>query len=529
MDTKENIEKEKIWQAIKDHKKAIESFHLREFFTEDADRADNFSIRTDELFIDFSRNRINRETVELLLSLAKAVNLKRHISDMLDGKIVNVSEKRPALHTALRRPPGQPLEVDGINISSGVDAELERMKQFVNHFHSGKLLGSTGKPLKKVINIGIGGSDLGPRLIVDALYEYRTPGIEVEFAANLDANDMFRILDDTDPETCLFIVTSKSFSTLETLTNAQTARRWLISNGCTDINKHFVAISSNGEAATEFGISEEKIYAMWDWVGGRYSVWSSVGLPVAIYLGMDKFMRLLSGAHAMDLHFRNSPYEKNIPVMLGMLDVWYNNFFGAESIAVVPYDQRLKLLPEYLSQLVMESNGKRVDENGNPLPYHTSPVIWGSIGTNAQHAFFQMLHQGTRLVPVDFLLPVNSIHQENHHKFVANCFAQGKALMLGKENPDEPHRDFPGNRPSTTIVYDNLTPGVLGMILAMYEHRTYVQARVWGINPFDQWGVELGKTLATEIIDELEGKGADTEHDASTKKLIAYYKKHRTK
>ena len=516
--------KEKLWQKIESHQREMAGIHLRDLFAGDSARASDFSIRTDELLIDYSKNRVTRETISLLLQLADACNLTGKITELLDGKIVNTTEHRPALHTALRRPADKPLLINDTDITTLVQGELDRVNNLVELLHNHDLQGATGKTINKVINIGIGGSDLGPRLVVDALYEHRNRAVDVDFVANLDAHDLFRVLDASDPESTLFIVTSKSFSTLETHTNAQSARGWLLDNGCKDINKHFVAVSSNRKAVMEFGIAEERIFDMWDWVGGRYSVWSTVGLPVAISLGMENFREFLTGAYIMDRHFSDTPLDRNIPVVLGLIDVWYNNFFNAGSRAVVPYDQRLRLLPEYLSQLVMESNGKGVTDDGKVLECHSSPVVWGSIGTNAQHAFFQMLHQGTRLVPVEFLLPANSVYRDNHHKFVANCIAQGKALMLGQGNKPEPHRNFPGNRPSTTIVYENLTPRIMGMILAMYEHRTYVQARVWDINAFDQWGVELGKTLAHEIIDELEGKD-DThpEHDASTVQLIKYY------
>ena len=519
--------KEEIWQALQAHHRTAAPVHMRDLFAGDADRIADFSIKAAGLFIDYSKNRITRETVDLLVKLAGSVDLTAKITALMDGARVNTTENRPALHTALRRPADKPLVIDGTDITALVQRELERIKQLVGRLHNGQLVGSTGKPIRKVVNIGIGGSDLGPRLVAEALYEYRTPVIEVDFVANLDAHDLHRVLDTSDPETTLFIVTSKSFTTMETHSNARSARGWLMENGCQDINRHFIAVSSNRKAVLDFGIAEDRIFDMWDWVGGRYSVWSTVGLPVAVAIGMDQFRDFLGGAYVMDRHFGNTAPDGNLPVLLGLLDIWYNNFFGAETRVVVPYDQRLRLLPEYLSQLVMESNGKGVTDDGRRLNCHSTPVVWGSIGTNAQHAFFQMLHQGTRLVPVEFLLPLNSAYGD-HHKVVANCLAQGKALMLGRENRQEPHRNFPGNRPSTTIIYDNLTPATLGTLLAMYEHRTYVQACIWGINAFDQWGVELGKSLANEIIDELEGKtGKNTEHDASTARLIDYFQSNR--
>jgi glucose-6-phosphate isomerase len=514
---------QQVWQALKDHQKSIAALQMRDLFTADPDRAKDLSISHNDLFIDYSKNRITKQTVDLLMSLAAAVNLKKKIDALFMGEPVNFTEHRAALHTALRAPADNTLPHNKA-ITSRVYEELERLRHFVEQLHAGEVRGSTGKAIKRVINIGIGGSDLGPRLVVEALYAYRKSDIDVAFAANLDAQDLGRILDDTDPATSLFIVTSKSFTTLETQANAQMAKDWLLKNGCTSIDHHFVAVSSNLEATAKFGISDERVFSIWDWVGGRYSVWSAVGLPVAVYTGMDHFMEFLGGAHSMDLHFYEAPLDRNIPVILGMLDIWYNNFFHAETLAVVPYDQRLRLLPEYLSQLVMESNGKRVDRADNTLECHSSQIVWGSVGTNAQHAFFQLLHQGNRLVPVDFLLPWQSSGcNKNHHKLVANCIAQGKALMLGRENIAEPHRHFPGNRPSTTITYKDLSPEMTGMLLAMYEHRTYVQSQVWDINPFDQWGVELGKQLAGEIISEMENNTSGTHHDPSTTQLLSRF------
>ena len=380
--------------------------------------------------------------------------------------------------------------------------------------------------MTRIINIGIGGSDLGPRMAAEALQDCRySNNVDVAFVANLDAQELYRVLDDTDPETVLFIVTSKSFTTLETHTNALTAKNWLVENGCVDTDRHFAAISSNLAATSEFGIPGDRVFQIWDWVGGRYSVWSTVGLPVAIYLGMENFHEFLRGAYDMDQHFLNSPLRKNVPIILGMLDVWYNNFFKAETLTIVPYDQRLRLLPEFLSQLVMESNGKSVTVDNETLDCHSSHIVWGSIGTNAQHAYFQMLHQGTRLVPVEFLLPIAiSRDDKNHHKMAANCIAQSKALMLGQENKEQPYRNFPGNHPSTTIMYRDLTPYNLGMLIAMYEHRTFVQAMIWGIDPFDQWGVELGKILAREIITEFEaGEIDESRHDSSTVQLMKHF------
>ena len=482
-----------LWRRLGEHNKAVAKLRMRELFAKDHDRAAKLSLEFNDFLIDFSKHRITDETLDLLLALAESMSVRDKTKAMFGGEKINITEDRAALHPALRAPRDEHFRLDGQDISNLVNNELNRCRQFVEQVHNGTVTGSTGKQLTRIVNIGIGGSDLGPRMAVEALGAYRySSGVDAAFVANLDAQELYKVLDSTDPETVLFIVTSKSFTTLETHANAQTAKQWLMENGCRNIDRHFAAVSSNLAATSAFGIPEERVFQIWDWVGGRYSVWSAVGLPVAVYIGMDNFHEFLRGAHDMDQHFLNSPLQENIPVILGMLDVWYNNFFKAETLTIVPYDQRLRLLPEFLSQLVMESNGKGMTVENEPLDCHSSHIVWGSIGTNAQHAYFQMLHQGTRLVPVEFLLPLNiSRNDENHHKMAANCIAQSKALMLGQENLDEPHRNFPGNRPSTTIMYRDLTPYNLGMLIAMYEHRTFVQAMIWDIDPFDQWGVEL--------------------------------------
>ena len=514
------------WQNLIRHHADIAKYHMRDLFTEDSGRAARFTLEQGDFLVDFSKHRITDETLDLLLALADTAGLGQRIDSLFAGEKINLSEDRAAMHPALRAPLDAHFQSGGQDLSELVNAELTRCREFVERIYDGSFTGTSGKPLSRVINIGIGGSDLGPRLAAEALRAWRRDdGPDVAFVANLDAQELYRILDDTDPETALFVVTSKSFTTLETHTNALAAKQWLQDKGCGDIQRHFAAISSNLEATREFGIDDERVFRIWDWVGGRYSVWSAVGLPVAIYLGMDNFLAFLRGAYAMDQHFRKTPLRDNIPVILGLLDIWYNNFFNAETLTVVPYDQRLRLLPEFLSQLVMESNGKGVTRNNEGLDCHSSHIVWGSIGTNAQHAYFQMLHQGTRLVPVEFLLPLNIAGEgQNHHKMVANCIAQSKALMQGQENPQQPWRNFPGNRPSTTIMYRDLTPYNLGMLLAMYEHRTFVQAMIWNINPFDQWGVELGKVLAREIIGEFEeGEIDESRHDGSTVQLMKHF------
>ena len=521
--TDRNKQAATVWRRLSEHNEAVAKLHMRELFAKDQDRAGKFSLELNDFLFDFSKHRITDETLDLLLVLAESMSVRDKTKAMFAGERVNVTEDRAALHPALRAPRDERFRSGGQDIIKLVHNELNRCRQFVEQVHSGAVTGATGKKLTKIVNIGIGGSDLGPRMAAEALEAYRySSEVDCAFVANLDAQELYKVLDTTDPETVLFIVTSKSFTTLETHTNALTAKHWLMENGCKDIDRHFAAVSSNPAATSAFGIPEERVFKIWDWVGGRYSVWSTVGLPVAIYLGMENFLQFLRGAHDMDRHFMSSPLRENIPVILGMLDVWYNNFFKAETLTVVPYDQRLRLLPEFLSQLVMESNGKGVTANNEPLDCHSSHIVWGSIGTNAQHAYFQMLHQGTRLVPVELLLPHTiSRNDENHHKMAANCIAQSKALMLGQENLGEPHRNFPGNRPSTTIMYGDLTPYNLGMLIAMYEHRTFVQAMIWDIDPFDQWGVELGKVLAREIITEFEaGEIEESRHDSSTVQLM---------
>jgi glucose-6-phosphate isomerase len=516
------------WTALERHFAKTSGLHLRDLFAADPERASRFSLQVDDLFVDYSKHRITAETFTLLLALADAVGVRQRIHAMFSGAAINATENRAVLHTALRSPVNSPL-VSGIETQvAEVHVELARMGQFVQQLHKGELLGSTGEPFTHVVNIGIGGSDLGPRLVVDALRNFQTDNIQVDFVANLDEQDLRHVLKNADPGSVLFIVTSKSFTTLETHANALAAREWLRANGCADTGKHFAAVSTNLKATGDFGIAPERVFRIWDWVGGRYSVWSVVGLPVAIHAGMDGFRQFLDGAHHMDRHFLETPPERNLPLILGMLDVWYNNFFGAETLAVVPYDERLRLLPAYLSQLVMESNGKGVDLENHPLDCKSSPIVWGSVGTNAQHAFFQLLHQGNRLIPVDFLVPWQGASGSgSHHKVVANCLAQGEALMLGRDNPAEPYRHFPGNRPSTAITYPDLTPAVLGMLLALYEHRTFVQAQVWGIDAFDQWGVELGKQLAGTIIREMEDGMPGDRHDSSTAMLMRHYLRQR--
>lgn len=515
----------RIWQRLAEHQEEIAPLHMRNMFEKEPDRANQFSLRIDELLFDFSKHRITEETLSLLFSLAEISNVEAKITALFSGDRINTSEARPALHPLLRTPPGHSLQIDGEDIVGLIHFQLKRMRDFIHRLNGGKVQGSTGKIIKKVISIGIGGSDLGPRLVIDALAAFKVGDVEVEFVSNLDPQDMSEVLSRSDAETTMIIVVSKSFTTLETRTNADVALHWLQQNGCTELWHHIIAVTTNVDAAKKFGARDDYIFSFWDWVGGRYSLWSSVGLSIAIAIGMDNFEELLAGAHVIDTHFQSETADKNVPVILALLGVWYNNFFEAESHAVVPYDQSLRLLPEYLSQLVMESNGKSVSSSGQAIDHRTSPILWGSIGTNAQHAFFQMLHQGTHLVPVDFFLPIkSSIDSEQQLKLVSNCLAQSEALMLGQTNADDLNKHFPGNNPSTTIIYDEMSPRVLGMLLALYEHKTFVEAMLWDINPFDQWGVELGKKLANKLAGDLSADIATIkDHDSSTLSLIREY------
>lgn len=515
------------WEKLKVHQAENNSLHLRELFAHDTQRTNKFSLSFDEFVIDFSKNRITQEIFTDLVALATDCGVRQKITKLFSGEHINTTEHRPALHMALRAPADSGLFCENQQILSEVQQELARIESFVKRLHRGQITGASGKAIDTIVNIGIGGSDLGPRLCVEALDEYRNTDISIKFVANIDSKDIYAALKEANPETTLFILASKSFTTMETLSNAATAETWLLEHGCQQPKRHFLAITTKVEQAKKYGLHEDNIFRFWDWVGGRYSVWSSVGLSLAIAVGMEHFREFLSGAHMMDQHFVNTETEKNIPIILALLSVWYNNFLEAETHAVVPYDQGLRLLPEYLSQLVMESNGKGVDSRGCTLECSSSPVIWGAIGTNSQHAFFQLLHQSERLIPVDFLAPLSASQSKEHHKkLLANCLAQSKALMLGQNNADEPHRNFPGNRPSNTILYKKLSPKSLGMLLAMYESKTFVEAMIWDINPFDQWGVELGKQLTKDILKDLDGNNtSDSGHDQSTDFLIEQYKR----
>ncbi|CAH1906201.1 glucose-6-phosphate isomerase [Candidatus Nitrotoga sp. HW29] len=533
------------WQALMAHQIKIGQQTMREMFYDDPQRFDKFSLQLGDLLLDYSKNLITTETLALLLNLARQSKLDDWIVRLFNGEKINISEQRAALHTALRVPRGTSVYVDGKDVVPDVHRVLDHIRHFSEAVRDGIFCGHTGKPFRDVVNIGIGGSALGPLMVSEALKPYGNAQLNVHFVSNVDATDLAETLKRLDPETTLFIISSKTFTTLETLTNAHSARDWLVKYLGDDeiVSKHFVAVSTNLTETSKFGIKPENVFEFWDWVGGRYSLWSAIGLPIALYIGINNFERLLAGAHAMDTHFREAPLEHNMPVILGILGVWYANFFGAASYAILPYDQYLQHFPAYLQQLEMESNGKRIDRNGQVVDYATGMVIWGEPGTNGQHSFYQLLHQGTHMVPVDFLVPILSHNPigEHHSILLANCFAQSEALMLGKTTAEAraelqaqglsgetleallPYKVFPGNRPSNTLLFDQLDPYTMGMLVALYEHKVFVQSVIWDINPFDQWGVELGKQLAGKLLPELKTKERVFMHDSSTNGLINYF------
>ncbi len=528
-----NSHKTAALTALASHAQQARLWQLPSLFAQDAQRYARFSLEAAGLFLDYSKNHIDTTTLSLLMELARSSELEQRRNAMFEGKPVNTTEQRPALHTLLRAPGDQRFELHGEVLSTHIQQVLDRMEDLSERVRSGKWLGFTGKVITDVVNIGIGGSDLGPAMACAALRPYMQPGLKAHFLSNVDGHAIDAVLADLSPETTLFVVASKSFTTQETLMNARVAREWFLSKGKTDdLAKHFVAVSTNAHAVAEFGIDTENMLPFWDWVGGRYSVWSAIGLSVAIAVGMKNFRAFLSGAHTMDTHFRESPLEQNMPVLLGVLGWWYRQHFGSASHLIAPYHEDLRLFPVHLQQVDMESNGKRVTTSGALVPSPTAPVIWGSTGTNGQHAYFQMLHQGTDLVPVDFIAAVTPAHDRanQHHTLLANCFAQAEALMVGHQTDERPghegealppYRVLPGNHPSNMLLMDQLTPTTLGSLLALYEHKTFVQGVLWDINSFDQWGVERGKTLAARILPELEGKASPHSHDGSTAGLIA--------
>ena len=529
------------WSALTAHHRAVADRHLRQLFAEDPRRAERFSAEGVGLFLDYSKNRITEETLRLLLQLAAECGLRERIEAMFGGQKINATEHRAVLHVALRAPRGANILVDGQNVVPEVHAVLDRMAAFAERVRSGAWRGHTGQRIRNVINIGIGGSDLGPVMAYEALRHYSERALCVRFVSNVDGADFLEATEGLDPAETLFIVSSKTFTTLETMTNAQTARDWLVRGLGADVKavaKHFVAVSTNAQKVGEFGIDTENMFGFWDWVGGRYSMDSAIGLSTMIAVGAENFRAMLAGFHAMDEHFRSTPFERNLPVLLGLLGVWYTDFFGAQTVAVLPYEQYLKRFPAYLQQLTMESNGKHVTLEGLPVGVDTGPVYWGEPGTNGQHSFYQLIHQGTRLIPCDFIGFAHALTPlgRHHDMLLANVFAQGEALAFGK-TPEQvraegtpewlvPHRVFKGNRPSNTILAERLTPYTLGTLIALYEHAVFTQGAIWNINSFDQWGVELGKALAQAIIPELEAADDSAlNHDSSTNSLIRRYRR----
>jgi glucose-6-phosphate isomerase len=529
------------WAALEKHYHKIKDVHLRQLFAEDRERGERLAIEAAGIYLDYSKNRITDDTLRLLLELAQESGLREHIDAMLRGDRINVSENRAVLHVALRAPRGASVVHDGRNVVLDVHAVLDKMADFANRLRSGDWKGQTGKRIRNVINIGIGGSDLGPVMAYEALKHYSDRSMTFRFVSNIDGTDLAEAVSDLDPAETLFIVSSKTFTTLETMTNAQSARDWLLSGLNHDksaIARHFVAVSTNAEEVAEFGIDTANMFGFWDWVGGRYSMDSAIGLSTMIAIGPDNFRAMLDGFHEIDEHFRTAPFERNLPVLMGLLAVWYNNFFGAQTVAVLPYEQYLKRFPAYLQQLTMESNGKHVTLDGARVDYDTGPIYWGEPGTNGQHSFYQLIHQGTRLIPCDFIAFAQTLNPlgTHHDMLLANVFAQTEALAFGKTEeqakaegtPDwlVPHRLFDGNRPSNTLLLDRLTPAALGKLVALYEHSVFTQGTVWQIDSFDQWGVELGKALAQQIIPQLESATeAKLQHDSSTNALIRRYRK----
>jgi glucose-6-phosphate isomerase len=529
------------WQAVQKHYEAIRGLHLRALFTDDPMRGERMTAEAAGVYLDYSKNRVTDETLNLLIGLADQCGLPARIDAMFRGEKINVTEKRAVLHVALRAPIGTSIIVDGKNVVPDVHAVLDKMADFAQRVRSGQWTGHSGKRIRNVVNIGIGGSDLGPVMAYEALRHYSDRAMTFRFVSNVDGTDFVEATRDLDPAETLFIVSSKTFTTLETMTNAQSSRDWSLRGLGGDskaVARHFVAVSTNAEKVAEFGIDTANMFEFWDWVGGRYSMDSAIGLSTMIAIGPDHFRAMLEGFHAMDEHFRTAPFERNLPVLMGLLGVWYSDFFGAQTVAVLPYDQYLKRFPAYLQQLTMESNGKHVMLDGTPVDYQTGPIYWGEPGTNGQHSFYQLIHQGTRLIPCDFIAFAQALNPlgRHHDMLLANVLAQTEALAFGKTReqvkaegtPDWliPHREFEGNRPSNTILMDRLTPAALGKLVAMYEHVVFTEGTVWDVDSFDQWGVELGKVLAQRIIPELEGK---TEprlgHDSSTNNLIRRYRK----
>ncbi len=527
------------WKALEAHHAEVAELHLRDLFARDPDRGERLAVEAEGLYLDYSKNRITDETVRLLVRLAEESGLRRRIDAMFGGERINVTEDRAVLHVALRKPRGESLVLDGTNVVEEVHEVLDRMAAFADRVRSGEWLGNTGRPIRNVVNIGIGGSDLGPVMAHRALRAYGRRDMTFRFVSNVDGTDFAEATRDLDPEETLFVVSSKTFTTVETLTNARTARAWALTGGGEEaaVAKHFVAVSTNAEEVAKFGIDVANMFGFWDWVGGRYSMDSAIGLSTMLEIGPEHFRRMLSGFHAVDEHFRTAPFEENLPALMGLLAVWYASFFGAQTVAVLPYDQYLERFPAYLQQLTMESNGKSITLEGKRVDYETGSIFWGEPGTNGQHSFYQLIHQGTKLVPCDFIAFAQTLNPlgEHHDLLMANVFAQAEALAFGKtadevrgeETPEwlVPHRVFEGNRPSNVVLAERLTPEALGKLVALYEHSVFTQGAIWNINPFDQWGVELGKALATRIVPELSAKTEpELAHDSSTNALIRRYR-----
>jgi len=537
------------WKNLMDHFQKIKDLHMKELFRQDPDRFKKFSIRFQDILVDYSKNRVSEETMRLLLELAGETDLQDAIDKMFTGDKINETENRPVLHVALRNRRNSPIYVDGKDVMPEVNAVLNKMKSFSQDVISGRWKGFTHKRMEAIVNIGIGGSNLGPAMVTECLRPYAKGGLSVHFVSNVDGTHISETLKGLNPETTLFMIASKTFTTQETMTNALTARAWLLRDAGDEacVAKHFVAISTNGEKVQEFGIDRDNMFVFWDWVGGRYSLWSAIGLSIACFIGYENFEELLQGAFEMDSHFRETPFERNIPVVLALMGIWYTNFFDAETEVILPYDQYMHRFPAYFQQGNMESNGKCWDRSGRRVSYQTGPIIWGEPGTNGQHAFYQLIHQGTKMIPADFLAPALSHNRVGEYHFIllSNFFAQTEALLHGKTKEEvikemkeeghgdeetlslSPHRVFEGNKPTNSILFKKLTPRVLGSLIAMYEHKIFVQGVIWNIFSFDQWGVELGKQLAKKILPKLRDDNAEHTHDPSTNGLINAYKEMR--
>lgn len=539
-----------VWQALCQHQEKISTIHMRDMFAQDEKRFEKYSLKFADILFDYSKHRLTDETMPLLFKMAREAEIEKWREKMFAGEKINITENRAVLHTALRNRANTPIIVDGHDVMPDVNAVLAQMREFSDKVRNGSWLGYSDKRITDIVNIGIGGSDLGPVMVCDALTPYASPELKVHFVSNIDGTHLMRALAVCNPETTMFIVASKTFTTQETMTNAHSARQWFLSAAKDNVHvaKHFVALSTNAKAVKAFGIDTANMFTFWDWVGGRYSLWSAIGLSIALYVGMDNFEALLTGAYEMDEHFKSAPLEQNIPVIMALIGVWYNNFFHVDTQAILPYDQSMARFPAYLQQADMESNGKFICRDGSRVAYKTGPVIWGEAGTNGQHAFYQLIHQGTQIVPADFLIPVHSHYKVSsngyaHHKILmANFLAQTQSLMLGKTKEqareeltlqgvtgDEleqllPHKVFEGNRPTSSILFDKLTPNTLGKLIALYEHKIFVEGIIWGINSFDQWGVEYGKQIAQQILPQLTNDETVCNYDSSTNGLINYTK-----